>query len=384
MPEKILIIDDDLDTLRLVGLMLQKQGYQIMAANNGKQGLEKIEDEIPDLVLLDVMMPEMDGYEVARRLRARPETANVPILMFTAKSQLDDKVEGFEAGVDDYLTKPTHPTELHAHVKALLSRAVKGTKSAVRLTPQGAFSIGVLGARGGLGVSSVALNLGSTLKSLSGEETIVAEMISGAGTMGRDLSFTDIDAFANLLNGEVTEDLLKETLKKHESGLRFLLASEQPKDALLNNKFHQEIEAVFTQLRKLSSFLVADFGTGLPTLSQKLLPQCHLVVVLAEALSNSIAQTKLLIEDLVELGIEKEKILVILNKRTRSDLLLSPNQVQKEVGHPISVAFTPAPELFSQAIRMDTTAVLHQPESMTAQQFKKLAGIITKKKATKE
>src|ERR1051325_3011910 len=122
MSEKILIIDDDLDTLRLVGLMLQRQGYQISAATNGQQGLEKAFDEDPDLILLDVMMPEMDGYEVARRLRQNPSTLETPILMFTAKTQLDDKVIGFEVGANDYLTKPTHPSELQARVKTLLAR----------------------------------------------------------------------------------------------------------------------------------------------------------------------------------------------------------------------------------------------------------------------
>ncbi len=122
MSEKILIIDDDLDTLRLVGLMLQRQGYQISAATNGQQGLEKAFEEDPDLILLDVMMPDMDGYEVTRRLRQNPSTLQTPILMFTAKTQLDDKVIGFEVGANDYLTKPTHPSELQARVKTLLAR----------------------------------------------------------------------------------------------------------------------------------------------------------------------------------------------------------------------------------------------------------------------
>src|SRR5574341_1693916 len=125
MSEKILIIDDDLDTLRLVGIMLQRQGYQISAATNGEQGLAKALEEKPDLVLLDVMMPDMDGYEVTRRLRKNPATSSTPILMFTAKTQLDDKVTGFEVGADDYLTKPTHPTELLAHVRSLLARAAQ-------------------------------------------------------------------------------------------------------------------------------------------------------------------------------------------------------------------------------------------------------------------
>ena len=108
MSEKILIIDDDLDTLRLVGLMLQRQGYQISAATNGQQGLDKAFEENPDLILLDVMMPDMDGYEVTRRLRQNLTTAETPVLMFTAKNQIDDRVTGLEVGANDYLTLTLH------------------------------------------------------------------------------------------------------------------------------------------------------------------------------------------------------------------------------------------------------------------------------------
>ncbi|RPI97270.1 MAG: response regulator, partial [Chloroflexi bacterium] len=130
MPEKILIVDDDVDTLRLVGLMLQRQGYQIVAANNGHQALTMAQSEKPDLILLDVMMPDMDGYEVTRRLRGSATTSSIPIIMFTAKSQVDDKVTGFDVGADDYLTKPTQPRELFAHVKAVLARGRKGGAAA--------------------------------------------------------------------------------------------------------------------------------------------------------------------------------------------------------------------------------------------------------------
>ena len=124
MSEKILIIDDDLDTLSLVDLMLQRKGYQTAAATNGEQGLLKMQEDIPDLLLLDVMMPGMDGYEVARQVRNNPQTSSIPILMFTAKSQMDDKISGFSAGADDYLTKPTHPSELQEHIQILLSRSI--------------------------------------------------------------------------------------------------------------------------------------------------------------------------------------------------------------------------------------------------------------------
>ena len=384
MAEKILIIDDDLDTLRLVGLMLQKQGYEIAAASNGREGLLKVEEELPDLILLDVMMPDMDGYEVARRLRKSPETAKIPILMFTAKSQLDDKVTGFESGADDYLTKPTHPTELQAHVKALLARSVKPEKAEEDTSSaQKAFTIGVISARGGLGVSSTALNLGSYLNTGIGEETVIVELLSGLGTMGRDLGFSDLGGFSTLLRGapeEITSEKIEEVLYEHESGLKVLPASEEPRDAELGAALSQ-IRAVFKELLSLSEFLVADFGAGLSSLNQALLPQCDLVVVVVEAFSNSIEHSKLLLANLFELGFEKEQVLVVLNNRIRSEMLLSMGQVKEKIDYPVTATFTPAPELYSQAIRQNRTAILHEPESMLTQQFKNLATVILEYKA---
>ncbi len=109
MADKILIVDDDIDSLKLIGLMLQRHGYEVVAANAGNQALTKAASEKPSLIILDVMMPDMDGYEVCRRLRLNEETRAIPIIMFTAKTLIDDKVQGFEACADDYLTKPTHP-----------------------------------------------------------------------------------------------------------------------------------------------------------------------------------------------------------------------------------------------------------------------------------
>ena len=91
MSDKILIVDDDIDTLKLVGLMLERQGYNIVIASNGKLGISKASEEKPDLILLDVMMPDLDGYQVTRRLRSDPALAHIPIIMFTAKSMVDDK-----------------------------------------------------------------------------------------------------------------------------------------------------------------------------------------------------------------------------------------------------------------------------------------------------
>ena len=123
MVKRILVVDDDLRTLKLVGLILDQRGYDVIAARSGAEGLEKALAQRPDLIILDVMMPELTGYEVAHRLRSDPLTTDVPILMLTARAQLEDRMIGFESGADDYVTKPVRRRKLVSRVESLLNLA---------------------------------------------------------------------------------------------------------------------------------------------------------------------------------------------------------------------------------------------------------------------
>jgi pilus assembly protein CpaE len=385
MPEKILIIDDDLDTLRLVGLMLQRQGYQIAAAANGSQGLTKALEERPDLILLDVMMPDMDGYEVTRRLRKNPTTAAIPVLMFTAKTQLDDKVTGFEVGADDYLTKPTHPTELQAHVKALLARvAPRGPGGDGGHPDQRGYLIGVLSARGGLGVSTVASNLAAALLTRSQSDVILAELTPGQGTLGMDLGAPNQKGLTEMLKGkvvEITREKVQSALVSHNSGLKLLLASESPREVELISQI-KNYETITARLASLARFIVLDLGTGLPAFVQKLLPVCDERIVVVEGMPGAISHTRILIDEIAALGCNPASTRVVLNNRQRSEAQMSLVQVQEKLGHSIAATITPAPELFLQAARLQTPAVLAQPTNMTSQQFQKLAdSIIEREKA---
>jgi pilus assembly protein CpaE len=385
MSEKILIIDDDLDTLRLVGLMLQRQGYQISAATNGQQGLEKAFDEDPDLILLDVMMPDMDGYEVTRRLRMNPSTLETPILMFTAKSQLDDKVIGFEVGANDYLTKPTHPSELQARVKTLLARVGDKKTSATSAKDENqGYVIGVLGARGGLGTTTMAVNLGAGLQARTKSEVIVAEMLPGQGALALDVGVTSNKGLVDLLIlaklSEITRDKVREALVSHSSGLKLLLASDRPRDMHLINQI-ANYESLVKRLTGLARFVVLDLGLGIQPFAEKILPLCDEVMIVLEGVPNTIAHTKALIDDIAELGIPKKSIKVVLNNRIRSDTQLPSSQVQAKLEHEIISTLTPAPELFMQATRVQTPAILCQPESLTARQITKLVDFITEREA---
>jgi DNA-binding response OmpR family regulator len=120
--KKILVIEDDPATLRLVDYSLRHEGYQVLTASNGLEGMRKVQTEGPDLIILDVMLPGMDGFEICHRLRSEPATAQLPILMFSAKAQEIDKDTGLKVGADDYLSKPADPSEIVSRVRSLLTQ----------------------------------------------------------------------------------------------------------------------------------------------------------------------------------------------------------------------------------------------------------------------
>jgi two-component system alkaline phosphatase synthesis response regulator PhoP len=120
--KKILVVEDEQDILQLVKHYLEKEGFRPITAMNGLEALKKVKEEKPDLLVLDLMLPELDGLEVCKRLRSVPETAMLPILMLTAKAEESDTIVGLELGADDYVTKPFSPKALVARVKALLRR----------------------------------------------------------------------------------------------------------------------------------------------------------------------------------------------------------------------------------------------------------------------
>lgn len=122
MVKKILIIEDDPAISRLVDYSLRHEGYEVITATNGLEGIRKVHNEAPDLVILDVMLPGLDGFEICHRLKSEPDTASLLILMFSAKAQEIDKNTGLKVGADDYLPKPAAPAEIVSRVAKLLAK----------------------------------------------------------------------------------------------------------------------------------------------------------------------------------------------------------------------------------------------------------------------
>jgi DNA-binding response OmpR family regulator len=138
MKPAILIVDDEPDALEIIGFNLENSGFDVIKAETGQEALQKVRRQKPDLVVLDLMLPELDGLDVCRRLRRDPATEAIPILMLTAKAEEIDRILGLEIGADDYVTKPFSPRELVLRIKKLLTRAPRKSDSA------DCFHVGVL------------------------------------------------------------------------------------------------------------------------------------------------------------------------------------------------------------------------------------------------
>jgi pilus assembly protein CpaE len=305
--------------------------------------------------------------------------------MFTAKTQLDDKVVGFEAGANDYLTKPTHPSELQARVKTLLARV--GRKKGGIASDGGGnrgYVIGVLAARGGLGVTTVAVNLAAGLLNRTKSEVIVAELLPGQGALALDLGLTTSKGLIDLLSlskvVDITRDNTREALIHHGSGLKLLLSSDRPRDMqLINQTAHYE--AILSALASLARFVILDLGVGIQPFAHKILPHCNDLLIVLEGSPNIIAHTRALIDDITSMNVNRRNINTVLNNRIRSDTQLPTTQVQSKLDFEILSTLSPAPELFTQATRMQAPAVLCQPESLTTRQVQKLVEFIAEREA---
>lgn len=368
MPERILVVDDDLDSLKLIGMMLQRQGYEITAANSGHQALSKAANDQPDLIILDVMMPDMSGLEVCRRLRANPVTKPIPIIMFTAKTLIDDKVAGFEAGADDYLTKPIHPAELASRIKSVLARSTNRDRK-----PQNrGKAIGVIGAKGGIGTTTIALNIAAALTK-GDTKPIVADFRLGLGSMGLMIGFKGNCGMANVLAHAVNEirpQVVEKEIVTHSSGLRALLSSTHAKESQMSYTPEAAL-AVVRSLLTLGNPVILDLGTGYTSINARLLAGMNRIIMLVEPLYAALELAQDLLHE-VKQETGKQVDVVVVN-RIQPKVQIPWHEVEERLGQDILAIVSSAPELVFQAAEANTPVVTYQPTAIISSQMSKLA-----------
>lgn len=373
MTKRILVIDDELQTLKLIGLMLEKRGYNIIAAHTGSRGLEKAQAQQPDLIILDIMMPDVDGYEVTRRLRTNPDTADIPIIMFTAKQNLDDKVAGFKAGADDYLTKPVHPAEMVARVEAVLQRSER--KRAAQ--EPSASLIGFLGAKGGTGTTTLAVNVAVALaQAVEGQTIALAELRTGMASVAFQLGLPRHQDVSYLLDHPVEEvdaNLVEAQLEEHRSGLLVLSGQIEPPGVAYKMTPDHSV-AIVQHLAAQVDYLLLDLGIGLEEVNRQLLPQCQTIVVAIEPNRASITLAQALLDTMTqELSIPRHKAALVQIKKNRSGATFNRSTIEGLLQKELTGAIPPAPETAFKSTEEGIPIVMLQADSIVSTQLRALA-----------
>jgi DNA-binding response OmpR family regulator len=363
--EKILLVDDDTGILRMLTLTLQRSGYTVSTAENGLDALSKADSFKPDLIILDVMMPGMDGLEVCQRLRNNSHLAHIPILMLSARSRDIDKAAGFQVGADDYLEKPVGVKALLARVEGLLLRA--------RYMPQQHGSIiAIMGAKGGVGTTSLAVNLGAALVARQ-KKVIISEMRETRGTLHHFLNLTAQQNLGSLLSMESTELSAREVsrrLVRYAPGFNLLLAPPGHNTLSLTA---DHVETLIHHLSSKSDYLLLDLPTPpLPNIGPALENADHIFLV-TEPEPISLKCTMTTLKMLAEWGLTNQ-VRVVIVTRSPAAALTTKNEIEQQLGGvPLVATIPPAVEMLQDAIRMGKPLLELKPESLPAQAYTNLA-----------
>jgi pilus assembly protein CpaE len=248
---RIYVIDDDDQLLRMVGLMLERGGHSTTLINNPLDGLEQIKADKPDLLVLDVMMPDMSGHDIARQIRATKGLDDLPILVLTARSQEIDRTTALKSGANDYLSKPVTSQELIERVDGLL------TKKANRGTPDQGVVIVFFGLRGGVGQTTLAVNLAAALRRLSQQEVCLVDFSPSGGQAIMHIRLQARSSWADLPGAkELNWSILKNRLIIHPTGLRVLAAPSEPQSPVTPSG--EDTTGMLEVLRENTAFTVVD------------------------------------------------------------------------------------------------------------------------------
>jgi pilus assembly protein CpaE len=352
----ILVVDDDSSTLRLIGYMLERGGFQVQLAGDGEDGLAKVLRQPPDLVVLDVMMPGLNGYQVCERLRTDPRTAHIPVIILTARSQRIDQQTALEAGADLYLSKPVSPTELLGKVNDLLYRSPHVPPAAAAKILAGRI-ISTFSLRGGVGVTSLAVNLAVALAQQYHNAVPLVDLSLATGHAAIMLNLHPRLTIAHLLAGRVDSETIEKHLLPHPSGVHLLAAPPVPSPPGAIPA--EAVKRLLDTLKPLYSYVVVDTAPLLDDVTMSVLDTSDTILLVFSPEVLSVQTTLATRQALQAGGVTLEKVLLVLNQTTPKPAL-PLKTIENALKQPIEMTIPYEPKQ-AQAIAMGQPLLIGDP-----------------------
>jgi CheY-like chemotaxis protein len=376
MSSKILLVDDQAMMLKLMSHPLEQEGYSVITAMTGVEALQKIQSEQPDLVILDVMLPDTNGIDVCRRIRQVLHLTDLPIIILSGQTELSAKIQGLEAGADEYVTKPVDPKEMSVRVKSLLARTQRLRQ--VVMTPTGQRSrqgkvVAVIGAKGGVGTTTVVANLAVGL-GMRNYKCVAVEMRPYYGSLARHLGASVTASLNDLLEmtpKSITEkQITPRLLTAH--GIQLLAGPQQLKE--YREPQAEQIESILENLINLAEYVVVDLPHMPSIANRATLRAAHTIIMVVEPDPSSVASALALIELLRAWTISPAIIKFVVVNRMQSVQTISASELERTLGCELLGSITAAPDMAIVALNMGSPLISYAPTSLVAGTLQDIVG----------
>lgn len=316
MTNKILIVDDQFTIRYLVEHQLKKQGYETIMAKDGPGALEAAVSHQPDLIVLDVMMPDMDGFDVLQQLKNNSDLAHIPVVFLTALSSKEDKLRAFKMGAEDYLTKPFQADEFLAHVTAALRSSGRHTSGNPMAAKKKGNTIAFYSPKGGVGTTTLTIQLGEAIALHEGQRVIIIDLNLPLGGLAPLLKLYTTRHIVSLMKTAVeayTLDTILQFAQTHRSNLKVIPAPGH----YLNPKElpqPQKLAPLLDILTDADYQVLLDLGTTLTPLTLAALQQADKTFALTSGQPEANLQLETFLSSAGQMGLDTRRILPVINE----------------------------------------------------------------------
>ena len=377
---RVLLIDDEQFYFKLIRNKLKEADYELDYAKSGNEGLAKIPSFEPEMLIVDLKLPEMDGFEILERLRRDPKFSHIPVIVITSQDELSEKLKAFELGADDYVVKPFQPEELVARMGILArrGRAMQLAQQMEKTTSKNnATVVTVHSLRGGLGCSSIVVNLGLAFHKLWGKQTLLIDGILTAGQVALMLDAKPAATWENLVGVDqenLDEVVIGEMMCSHKSGIRYIASPRYP---IAADTFTNEILKYFMdRLKSHNDFIVVDTSHDFSDMTIQMLTASSTILLVMAPEMASLRTTMSALEIYDRLGISLDKVKIVLNNNS-SNPAIKQAQLEKVLKRPVDFLLPFEAGEVNRALNFGRPFILENPDLPICVNLEKLAYTIS-------